>query len=414
MKEITLKLLKLHKAQQQVLNEAKRFNVLRIGRRWGKTELAKDLSINTMLDGGSVGYWCPTYKDLSEVWLELKNTVREIISTKNEQLKQITLVTGGKIDFWSMEEPNSGRGRKYKRAIVDEAEKALKFQEAWGQTIRPTLADYEGDCWILSTPKGKKTYFTELAEENPRKYDNWMSWTLSTYTNPFISEKEIDMMKAQMDDFEFRQEILAESLDKSAMAFAFAFNDSHIGECEWDANLETYLSFDFNKEPVTCIVAQKPEFNKLNIIREIYVKQADIDELCDRIVAKYPNALFIITGDQTGEQSTAIKKGLTYYRKIKENLKLTDGQIKLPGKNPLHRISRMEVNVLLNKSFIIFDAKRCERTIWDMKNVEYDPEKLKIMKDNRSIESQKADFLDCFRYLCHTFMRDELKHLGIS
>lgn len=414
MKEVTLKLLELHPAQEKVLNEAKRFNVLRIGRRWGKTELAKDLSINAMLDGYPVGYWCPTYKDLSEVWLEMKYTVNEIIKTKNEQLKQITLVTGGKIDFWSMEEPDSGRGRKYKRAIVDEAEKAHKFQEAWGQTIRPTLADFEGDCWILSTPKGKKTYFTELAEENPRKYDNWMSWTLSTYTNPYISEKEIDMMRVQMDDFEFRQEILAESLDRSALAFAFAFNDSHIGECSWDANLETYLSFDFNKEPVTCIVAQKPEFNKLNIIDEIYVKQADIDELCDRIKAKYPNALFIITGDQTGEQSTAIKKGLTYYRKIKENLKLTDGQIKLPGKNPLHRISRMEVNSLLNKSFIIFDAKNCERTIWDMKNVEYNPEKLKIIKDDRSKEEQRSDFCDCVRYLMHTFMRDELKHLGIQ
>ena len=102
MNEYAIKLLKLHPAQQQVLSEAKRFNVLRIGRRWGKTELAKDLSINTMLDGYSVGYWCPTYKDLNEVWLELKYVLNDIIQSKNEQLKQITLITGGKIDFWSM------------------------------------------------------------------------------------------------------------------------------------------------------------------------------------------------------------------------------------------------------------------------------------------------------------------------
>ena len=54
-------LIKLHKAQNEVLNESKRFTVLRIGRRWGKTELAKVLAIKTMLDGYPVGYWTPTY-----------------------------------------------------------------------------------------------------------------------------------------------------------------------------------------------------------------------------------------------------------------------------------------------------------------------------------------------------------------
>ena len=94
----------------------------------------------------------------------MKHTLYEVIQSKNEPLKSITILGGGKIDFWSMEDPNSGRGRKYKRVIIDEAEKARNFQEAWGQAIRPTLADLEGDCWILSTPKGKKTFFTQLTE----------------------------------------------------------------------------------------------------------------------------------------------------------------------------------------------------------------------------------------------------------
>ena len=41
---------------------------------------------------------------------------------------QIELITGGKVDFWSLEEPDSGRGRKYKVAVVDEAEKAKKLR----------------------------------------------------------------------------------------------------------------------------------------------------------------------------------------------------------------------------------------------------------------------------------------------
>ena len=406
-----IRLLKLHKAQKEVLKESKRFNVLRIGRRWGKTELAKDLAINTMLDNDPIGYWTPTYKDLAEIWNEMKHTLFEVTQSKNEQLKSITILGGGKIDFWSMEDPNSGRGRKYKRVIIDEAEKARNFQEAWGQAIRPTLADLEGDCWILSTPKGKKTFFTQLTEY-PKKYDNWASWTLSTYTNPYISKDELEIMKSQMNDHEFRQEIMAESLDQNAMAFCFNFTHEHIGKTTWRSDLETYLSFDFNREPLTCIVAQKPDFNKLHVIEEI-VDNIDIEEMCKIILIKYPNALFIITGDQTGEHASAIQKGLTYYRKIKDVLSLSDNQVRLPGKNPLHRISRMEVNTLLSRAEIIFDEENCKQAIWDCKNVEYDPEKLKIVKEDRSKMEQQSDLLDCFRYLIHSFMRDELKHLGL-
>lgn len=200
---------------------------------------------------------------------------------------------------------------------------------------------------------------------------------------------------------------------KSPFAFAFS-RDKHAGKTLWDANLETYLSFDFNKEPLTCLVAQKPKFNSLVGIENIFVNNLDIDELCNRIRAKYPNALFIITGDQTGETSTAIKKGLTYYRLIKENLELTEGQIKLPGKNPTHQKSRLETNMILNKCDVVFDEVSCKETINDLIVVEYDSEKKKIIKNDRSKESQRADFLDCFRYMVHTFMRDELKYLGIS
>lgn len=413
MTEIDVHLIKLHKAQETVLKEAKRFNVLRIGRRWGKTELAKDLSINTMLDGHLIGYWTPTYKDLAEIWNEIKHAVTDVTKTKSEQLKSITLITGGRIDFWSMEEPNSGRGRKYHRAIIDEAEKSRNFQEAWGQAIRPTLADYKGDCWILSTPKGKKTFFTELTEIYPVKYDNWASWTLSTYTNPHISKEELEMMKVQMSDHEFRQEIMAESLDQNASAFCFNFTDKNIGKTEWRADLETYLSFDFNLEPLTCIVAQKPDFNTMHIIREFVVNNVDIEEICQQILAEYPNALFMVTGDQTGENETALVKGLTYYNKIKDLLSITDNQLALPGKNPLHKISRLEVNMLLGKCNIIFDEQNCKETIWDCRNVEYDPVKKKIVKEDRTKVEQQSDLLDCVRYLLHTFMRDELTHLGL-
>ncbi|KKN74638.1 hypothetical protein LCGC14_0388400 [marine sediment metagenome] len=411
MTELEVRFPTLHPSQQEVIDSALRFNHLRCGRRWGKTTLIVELC-DPSLDGYPVGIWFPTYKDLSEVWHEVKKAYHQVISKKDEQLKQLRLISGGVIDFWSMENPDSGQGRKYKRAIIDEASKAPKLLEAWKNTIRPTLTDYRGDGWILSRPKGKNNDFY-LIEEDYKQFDNWKFFHYTIYDNPYIDREEIEEWKFQEEGVVFRQEGLAEYVDANVSVFAFNFNKSHIGKTEWRADLETLLSFDFNREPLTCVIAQKPDFNKIHFIEDISVINVDIEEMCNQVMAKYPDALFRVTGDQTGENESALKKGLTYYRKIKELLTLTDGQVSLPGKNPLHRISRMETNMILAKCEVIYDKDNCKDSIWDLQNVEYDPEKLKIIKDSRQSKKQQADFLDCTRYMFSTFMRDELTYLGL-
>jgi hypothetical protein len=90
----------------------RRFNVLKCGRRFGKTSIAKELIIEPALDGFPVAYFCPTYKDLNDFWIDIVKILGDAIKQKNEQLKQIRLITGGVIDMWSLDEPDSGRGRR--------------------------------------------------------------------------------------------------------------------------------------------------------------------------------------------------------------------------------------------------------------------------------------------------------------
>src|SRR6478736_332168 len=138
MPELAISLARPHPNQEKILRDKKRFNHVKCGRRFGKTELVKMLS-SYALKGKLIGIWFPTYKDLSDVWREVILTLYPAILKKDEQLKQILLMNGGVIDFWSMDDPDSGRWRKYHRAIVDEAAKAKKFKTAWQGTIRPTL-----------------------------------------------------------------------------------------------------------------------------------------------------------------------------------------------------------------------------------------------------------------------------------
>lgn len=414
MSEIIVKIPDLHASQQQVLAEAKRFNVLKNGRRWGKTKFGIYLSMDTMLEGGTVGYWTPTYKDLNEVWLELKFRLYPVIKRKDEQVKQIEIINGGKIDFWSMEDPNSGRGRFYKRAIVDECEKSRNFKECFDMTIRATLMDKEGDAWLLSTPKGRRTYFHELFERKD-KYDNWISWQKGTRENPFIPQSEIDEFKNQLDTFTYLQEIEGESIDHSAHAWAYAFNDEkHTKNLELNIAEPVFISFDFNHAPRTCTLWQHYE-NKIRCLTE-FESNYGLMDLCGKIktyIGEENGELqrqVFITGDMSGWAKSALVEGnRTAYDIIASELYLTKYQIQAPRSNPNHTKSRELVNSLLEKhpDFLI-DKMNCPKTIFDLKFAE-STDTNDIVKD-RNKQEGKADYLDNFCYYLNTYHQKFIRH----
>lgn len=405
MSEIVVKLKKLHESQKQVLSESSRFNVLNIGRRWGKTTLAtNELTIQPALDGFPVGYFAPTYGDLHDVWVEVRNSLHDIIQSKNEQVKQIRLITGGIIDMWSMDNPDSGRGRHYKRVVVDEAEKAKKFSEAWNGTILPTLLDLKGDAFILSTPKFGQTYFKELFKLGKQGKKDWRSFNLSTYSNPYIDPAEIDNLRLTMDELTFRCEILAEDIDAVNNPFAYAFDESkHIQSCKYDNRYELMLSFDFNVDPITCIALQD-DGESINVVKEWAISNGDIYELCDHIMATFPTALFIVTGDATGANRSALTRGNTnYYTVVQHKLNLSYVQLKQPSVNPSIRDSRVLTNSILQNKTVKIDPS-CELLIKDLKYVQVDEDQ-SIIKDRQS-DVRKADLLDTFRYALSTFYGD--------
>ena len=224
-KEIQIILNEPHDAQQQVLSQAERFNVVDCGRRWGKSALAVNLLSEPAMDGYPVGYFTPTYKLLDGTYNECLLALEPIIKRKNEH-QFIELITGGRIEFWSLENQLAGRSRKYKRAIVDEAAFVKGLWKLWTESIRATLSDLKGDAWFLSTPRGKND-FHKLFQRGKGDTPNWKSWQMSTYTNPYIDKEEIDDAKADLPELAFMQEYMAEFNEN----IANPFGSEHIQKC---------------------------------------------------------------------------------------------------------------------------------------------------------------------------------------
>lgn len=414
--EIDFYLPTLHPKQKFIIDNARRFNHLRCGRRFGKTTLIEELS-SICLDGWPVGVWFPTYKDLSEVWKDLKKTYKPLIKRKDEVLHQIELIIpGALIDCWSMDDPDSGQGRKYKRAIIDESAKAQKLYQAWENTIRPTLTDFKGDAFIMSRPKGKNAGGTPehpgngfyLLEEKHQQFDNWAFFHFTTYDNPHIDPKEVDEARSQLDDINFRQEYLAEYVDANDRPFLYKFDvKKHVVDSYTPSpHLPIMCSFDFNKDPMTCLIGQQVDQWTAYAFAEINLPEGSTPEVCDLIITDYMRWLkFLdVTGDATGRNRSALTVGnLNHYRIIRDKLSLSDDNIRVPKQNPALSDSRVLCNsVLQNANFYI--TKNCKKTIKDAESafVDASGELVKTQLDG-------LHHFDTLRYLIHAYFPDFIK-----
>lgn len=235
--EVEVVLNKPHSGQEKVLSEAQRFNVLNCGRRWGKSKLAANLVVEPALESWPTGYFTPTYKLLEATYKDCLSILTNVTKRKHDN-QFIELITGGIIEFWSLDNPNAGRSRKYKRAVVDEAAFTKNLWEAWTESIRPTLTDLKGDGWFLSTPKGKND-FHKLYMRGKHGEKDWMSWQMSTYTNPYIDPAELDDAKRDLPEIAFRQEYMAEFSDNLANPFGLPF----IQQCTYPLSPEPPVCF---------------------------------------------------------------------------------------------------------------------------------------------------------------------------
>jgi hypothetical protein len=225
-----------HAAQQRIVEEAHRFNVLQCGRRFGKTTLGVDLAVECALDGQPVGWFAPTYKLLDEAWRDVRRAVGDVVASVDKQQRRLELLGGGVIEFWSLDHVDPGRGRKYARVVLDEAGIVRDLETIWTQAIRPTLTDLKGDAWFLGTPKGRN-YFHRLFVRGQQGDPGWKSWRFATVDNPYIDPDEVDDARSGLPDLAYRQEFLGEAVDDGGNPFGV----THIRAC---------IAPLTNKEPV--------------------------------------------------------------------------------------------------------------------------------------------------------------------
>jgi ferredoxin len=193
--------------------------VVCVGRRAGKSVLGLNRCADPTVMAYPVAWFSPTYKMLLEMWREAVRTFAPITARRSVQERRIEYTTGGMLEFWSLDNPDVARGRKYRRVVIDEAAMVPNLMDAWQYAIRPTLADYNGDAWFLSTPKGRNGFWQLWQRGQDGEHADWQSWQMASGVNPRLAKSEIDDMRDTLPESVFRQEVEAAFIDNGAGVF---------------------------------------------------------------------------------------------------------------------------------------------------------------------------------------------------
>ena len=210
---------KFHPKQREIYNGLSARTALRCGRRFGKTALLESTAVRRALNGKLVGWFTPDYKLMRPSYSRTLSLGRPAVMTHSKTDALITFFGGGSIEFWTLDNEDAGRSRKYDLAIVDECSLQRKgMREIMEQAIMPTLLDRRGDAILAGTPKGidAENYFYQACTD---KSLGWKEFHAPTSMNPTLDPLGVANLVNEYAPLVYQQEFLAEFVDWSGEAF---------------------------------------------------------------------------------------------------------------------------------------------------------------------------------------------------
>ena len=196
-----------------------RLVVARCGRRWGKNVIGEAVACDDAAHGLLVGWFAPENKRLSESYNVIVEALEPVKKNSDKTHGMIRTITGGQVEFWSLEDENAGRSRKYHRVIIDEAAFAKpKAINIWTRSIKPTLLDYRGRALVMSNTNGidPDNMLYDLCHNTAHGF---VQFHAPTRTNPFLPQAEVEALARDNLPLVYQQEYLAEFVDWSGAAF---------------------------------------------------------------------------------------------------------------------------------------------------------------------------------------------------
>lgn len=269
-----------------VNNPKYRFISAALSRRLGKTFIANVIAqMVELVPGCNVLIMSPNFA-LSSISFELQRWMIKSfdleVTRDNLKDKVVELANGSTVRMGSLKTVDSCVGRSYDLIIFDEAALGSDGEEAFNQSLRPTLDRPNSKAIFISTPRGKNNWFSLFYQRGFSKdYPDWCSIHADYTENTRMLESDVLEAKASLSKNTFEQEYMANFNVYEGQIFEI--RDKHIEEYVWMEGDEAIGGLDPGYKDPTALVAiiYSSKRNKFYIVDEYLESEATTPEHVD-------------------------------------------------------------------------------------------------------------------------------------
>jgi len=199
--------------QKDMHKELKRWNVLVMHRRFGKTVWAVNQLIKTTLTcplpRPRTAFVAPTFAQAKRIaWDYVKFYAGVIPGVQfNETELRADFPNGGRIMLLSAENPDALRGIYLDECVFDEF--GMQNPRVWGEVVRPALSDRQGSACCLGTPAGHNHFFELLETAKSQLAEGSSDWyykICKASDTGIVRPEELEAAQAQMTPEQYEQE----------------------------------------------------------------------------------------------------------------------------------------------------------------------------------------------------------------
>lgn len=305
-----------HKFQAlaRALSMTVRFVVLVCHRRWGKTVFAVIelilAALATSRPDFRGAYIAPYRKQAKDIaWDYFKRFAGRIPGVSfNETELTVAFPNGSRITLYGADNADALRGLYFDYVVMDEVADMKPF--VWGEIVRPALADRQGRCLFIGTPKGMNLFFELYNRGASGAEKAWAALIFRASDTvdilPWITSEELAAAKADLSEAQYRQEFECDfnaSCDNMLITLdiIYAARGRHIKEEDY-----RYAPLVFGVDVArfggdACVIQPRKGLASFPAQRIVGIdNMAFADVINRRIFDEKPDAVFIDSGAGSG------------------------------------------------------------------------------------------------------------------
>jgi phage terminase large subunit len=301
--------------------------------------------------------------------------------SKSEE--KLTFSNGSEILFRHLQEPNKLKSLNLSfvelEEMSDTPEGTFKMLlSRLRQKIKPEWREngFKYRLFGHTNPESSKGWIYKYFVE--QKPDNYRLIQAPTTQNKFLEPDFVESLRDAYDESYYRINVLGEFGDYTSGLVVKGFNSENVKELKYLPDQPIHLTWDFNVDPMSLIVAHKTE-DKVFFIDEFVLENATTQSTIDAFLERYPNhkADIIINGDASGDNRSTQSERSNYViirNALKRHYPHLNLRFDLRGFNPRikNRIASFNsmVKTYDGQRKILVDPK-CEKLLYNIHNLKY-------------------------------------------